>query len=383
MKINGLRNITIIGAGPSGLTFAYHALKNNINVKIYEGRKTFAFKPCGEALAGDALEVLSFKLGYRYKWMLSDMRYVKLYYNGIYYRTIKSPFGEKGFIINKREFLQNLADIVEKEGGKIFMGNFYKGKEENADLIIDSSGYLTFSRSYAREVYKKEYRLIPVIRDYAESNDLLEEGYLLIDLLDKGYFWIFPYGKDQYNVGIGGLYDGNTLKKIYEKKIKQFGLKLIKNTRQGASVSIGGLISKRNFGKYYIIGEAAGYVMPTTGEGIRFSIFSAYEFFNPKENYVRNLSKRIQFNAKLLRLAININSRLKSKLIERAPEDLILVFLGEKNVNVQRILLFLRTLIKEISIKDLRNALFSLYDFLLNERVELKENKISNALAGI
>jgi hypothetical protein len=70
-------------------------------------------------------------------------------------------------------------------------------------------------------------------------------------------------------------------------------------------------------------------------------------------------------------------------LIERAPEDLILVFLGEKNVNVQRILLFLRTLIKEISIKDLQNALFSLYDFLLNERVELKENKISNALAGI
>jgi hypothetical protein len=41
-------------------------------------------------------------------------------------------------------------------------------------------------------------------------------------------------------------------------------------------------------------------------------------------------------------------------LIERAPEDLILVFLGEKNVNVQRILLFLRTLIKEISIKDLQ-----------------------------
>ncbi len=268
MKLNNIRNVTIIGAGPAGLTFAYHALRHNINVKIYEGRRIFAFKPCGEALAGDALEVLPFKLGYKYKWMLSDMKYVKLYYNGIYYRTIKSPFGERGVIINKREFLQSLADIIEKEGGKIFMGNFYKGKDADADLIIDSSGYLTFSRIYAKEIYKREYRLIPVIRDYAEAKDLLEEGYLLIDLLDRGYFWIFPYGKEYYNVGIGGLYDGETLKRIYEKKIKYFGLKIVKNTRQGASVSIGGLLSQRAFGKYYIIGEAAGYVMPTTGEGI-------------------------------------------------------------------------------------------------------------------
>lgn len=364
-----ISNIIVIGAGPAGLTFAYHAALRGMNIKVYEARKDFAFKPCGEALAGDALSVLPFKLGYRYKWMLSEMKFVKLYYNGRYYRTIKSPFGDRGYIINKRLFLQSLADIVVKEGVKIEMNKFYKFNSEDADLIVDASGYLTASRLQLRNIYNKEYVNIPVLRDYAEANGILEEGHLIIDLLDKGYFWIFPYGKDRYNIGIGGLYGGEFLKKIYEKKIKQFGLKLINGTRQGASVAIGGLISKRKIGKLQIIGEAAGFVMPTTGEGIRFSIFSAYEFFN-KSDYIENIKKRINFNAKLLRLAIDLSPKLKHKLIKEAPEELMMVFLGEKNVSFKDILKFLLIFSKNVG-GELPQAFYSLIDFLIKNKVSV------------
>ncbi len=362
------RKVVVAGAGPAGLTFAYHALLRGINVKIYEGRKTFAFKPCGEALAGDALSVLPFKIGQRYKWMLNEMRFVHIYYNGRYYRTIKSPFGERGFIINKRLFLQELADIVTKEGAKLEMGTFFKDKMEDADLIVDATGYLTYSRNFLRNLYSKEYRLIPVIRDYAEANGVIDDGYLIIDLLDKGYFWIFPYGKDRYNVGIGGIYDGTELRKIYEKKIKAFGLRLIKNTRQGASVSVGGILSKQRINKYYIIGEAAGFVMPTTGEGIRFSIFSAYNFFS-ESNFLKNIRKRIAFNAKLLKLAVNLDPKLKHKLIKEAPDDLMMVFLGEKSVSTKDILKFLLLFSKNIGTK-LPNAFYSVVKYLIGNKIE-------------
>jgi hypothetical protein len=363
----------IIGAGPAGLTFAWHAARKGLNVTVYEGRKVFATKPCGEALAGDSLSVLPFKIGYMYKWILSPMRFVELYYNGRYYRTIKSPFGENGYIINKRLFLQELADIVEKEGAKIEMGKFFKPSLDDADLIVDASGYLTASRNYLnlRELYNKEYRNIPVLRDYAESNGILKEGYLLIDLLDRGYFWIFPYGKDTYNIGIGGLYSGEELRKIYEKKINQFELKLIKNTRQGASVSIGGIISNQRIGKYYIIGEAAGFVMPTTGEGIRFSILSAYEYFN-NNSLLKNIRKRIQFNAKLLRLAIELDDKLKSKLISQAPEDLIMVFLGERSVSTNDIIKFLSVFSRNLS-TSLQRSLYSIVQFLISNKVDTKK----------
>lgn len=371
MKLDKINKVIVVGAGPAGLTFAYHAAIRGLNVKIYEARNTFAFKPCGEALAGEVLKILPFKMNYNYKWILSRMKYVKIYYNGKYYRIIPSPFGENGVIIDKRIFLQELADIVKKEGVKLEMGNFYKLGKEDADLIIDASGYLTAFRNFLnlRNLYQKEYRLIPVLRDYAESNNILEEGHLLIDLLDKGYFWIFPYGKDMYNIGIGGKYDGLTLKKLYQLKINQYGLKLIKNSHKAASVSIGGLISRTKFGKFHIIGEAAGYVMPTTGEGIRFSIYSAYEFFNSNFNLIKNMKKRIMFNAKLLKLAININSEIKDKLIKLAPETLMMVFLGEKSVNVNDVLKFLKVFIKNIPFSSYQNAVFSLYSFLMNKRI--------------
>src|SRR5579875_519306 len=185
----------IIGAGPAGLTFAYHALERGHDVKVYEGRNVFAFKPCGEALHGEALEVLPFDIHENHKWILTRFKQVNIYFEGVYLRTISSPFKDKGIIINKAAFLQDLADVVIKKGGKIEMGKFFKFKEENADYIIDSSGYLTAFRNLDREMYSS-YRVIPVLRDYAVANGVIENDQLLFDLLDRGYFWIFPYGKD-------------------------------------------------------------------------------------------------------------------------------------------------------------------------------------------
>ena len=43
---------------------------------------------------------------------------------------------------------------------------------------------------------------------------------------------------------------------------------------KAAPVPIGGLIQKLEFGKVRIIGDAAGMVMPHTGEGIRYAFFA-------------------------------------------------------------------------------------------------------------
>ncbi len=330
--------IIIAGAGPAGLTFAYHAALRGLNVKVYEARKILAFKPCGEVFVKDAFLALPFKPDYRYKWILSEIKSVKIYYNGEYFKTFPSPLKERGLIINKRQFLQDLADLAVKEGAKIEMDHFYKPNSEDADLIVDATGYLRLSANISKETYRN-YKTIPVMRDYAESNGILEEGQLVLDFLDKGYFWIFPYGKKTYNVGIGGFYEGDELKKIYEKKLKDYDLKIIKGTRQGASVSVGGVIDNQRIGKYYIIGEAAGFVMPTTGEGIRFSILSAYGFFH-RSPITEKMKRRIMLNSKLLKLLLKIDQGLKRKFLKNISEDLLEILLGERDITINDILRF-------------------------------------------
>jgi len=321
--------VIVIGAGPAGLTFAYHALLKGYDVKIYEARNKLAFKPCGEALHGEALEFLPFNINGNHKWILSRFSLVKVYYEGVYMRTINSPFKDKGLIINKSMFLQDLADFITKLGGKIELGKTFKYGEEDSDYIIDSSGYLTASRYINKELYSS-YKLIPVMRDYAEANGIIDNDTLLFDLLDRGYFWIFPYGKDMYNIGVGGFYNGEELKKILEKKIESYELKVYKSKRQGASVAVGGVLKNRAFKNIRIIGEAAGFVMPTTGEGIRFSIYSAMEFFN-FSNLIKKIEKRINSNAKLLSRLISLDSKLKMNLLMKSNEKLIEAFLGERD----------------------------------------------------
>lgn len=333
----------VIGAGPAGLTFAYNACIRGIKIKVYEARKYLAYKPCGEAFSLEALKAIpnSHKLGS--KWILNRIDHVDIYFNSEYVKTIPSPFDEKGFIINKRLFLEKIAELAIDEGAQIEMGKIFNG-EEDADLIIDASGYFTYSRRNFKDLYKN-YKTIPVLRDYAVSNGIIDENHLIIDFLDRGYFWIFPYGKDLYNIGIGGFYSTDELRKIYEKEISKFSLKLIDKSRMGAGLSVGGLIQRQSIGKYYIIGESAGFVMPCSGEGIRYAMFSAYEFFS-KSKKIKEMKSRISMNALLLKLLLSIPRKFKKTLLESSTYETLTLFLGERKLNARDLYYFLNLPLK-------------------------------------
>jgi len=102
-----------------------------------------------------------------------------------------------------------------------------------------------------------------------------------------------------------------------------------------------------------------------------FSILSAYEYF-ANDGLLKNIKKRIQFNAKLLRLAIELDDKLKSRLISQAPEDLIMVFLGEKNVSTVDILKFLLVFSKNLN-TSLQRSLYSIVQFLISSKVDTKK----------
>ncbi|MDT7891253.1 MAG: hypothetical protein RQ952_00750 [Thermoproteota archaeon] len=98
-------------------------------------------------------------------------------------------------------FLEELVNEAKNEGAKLKLGEEFNEKE-NYDLIIDAGG---FASTYARRkgLPYHGYKLAPAICGYGRSNKIKEDT-LYFEVYSFGYAWIFPYGKNYCNFGIGG-----------------------------------------------------------------------------------------------------------------------------------------------------------------------------------
>jgi len=93
-----------------------------------------------------------------------------------------------------------------------------------------------------------------------------------------GYVWIFPKGDDIANVGLG------ILKSHTDKTAKHFLDSFIESNQDVVNAQcvemnvggdpIGGLIEQRYDDNIMIVGDAAGFVDPLTGDGIRTAMLS-------------------------------------------------------------------------------------------------------------
>ncbi|MGC9105055.1 MAG: NAD(P)/FAD-dependent oxidoreductase [Thermoprotei archaeon] len=240
--------IAVIGAGPAGLTLA-RALEGE--VVVYERERSLASKPCSWVVL-DTGEV-----PLRRREILFKIKRYRIFLDGrlIHELESKRPFA---YVIDKREFLERLAEGLEVRMGFYAMikGNavISNGREEKYDAVYDARGYQALDPSDTALAIQYE-------TDYRAEEDTLNT-YFFSDI--TGYAWVFP-GPYGARIGIGGKagYDElvGRLKKLLLGNVVKYGV---------ARVSMGGLkVSK------YKVGEAAGAVMPITGEGIRPSIVHA------------------------------------------------------------------------------------------------------------
>lgn len=250
-------NISVVGAGPAGLSLAWFLRGTKYNVTVYEGLNDVGIKPCAWGLISGIEELVPITK----EAIISEIKGFRIYLDEKLVHDIRTR-ERLGYIINKPVFLRNLADklnviynskIVEKDGRYFTID----GREIKDDVIVYANGHYSLPK-------ENTIPAIQYITDYNIDKEIVE-FYFYSDLL--GYAWIFPDEKGS-KIGIGGWAEVNFLKERIKKILKGNILHF-----HGARVSDFGVLDERLNGRF--IGEALGTVYPLTGEGIRPSIISA------------------------------------------------------------------------------------------------------------
>jgi len=322
--------IAIIGAGPSGVNAAYWASYEGHDVEIFEMKEKLATKPCGEAIFNEGFNYVHFKPN-ETKSVLSYVENVHVYYEDEFLLEANTkPY--YGYIVNKSNFLEEILNDTIDNGVKFYKKRFVEVIDANKyDLIIDAAGYIAF---FARRngLSYNGYKLAPAIRGYGISNDIRDDT-LYISLFKYGYAWIFPYGKNKCNVGIGGHVNSKLdLENRLQKFLKKFNVKLTSKI-EGAAFPAFGPLKRLRQNNIVVAGDSAGMVMPISGEGIRFALFAGkFAFKNDyekifKERYYNKLTTGVR----LLNFWFGMSKEELIKAINTLdPKTLVEIFIDAK-----------------------------------------------------
>ncbi|HDN01968.1 MAG TPA: NAD(P)/FAD-dependent oxidoreductase [Candidatus Bathyarchaeota archaeon] len=267
MNWNG--RIAIIGSGGAGSFLAWLLRDSEVRVTLFEQRRLYD-KPCGEAVPANVISLIDKDTVS--KFIRHKIRVVHLYikYGGWHHKV--ADFNKTvGFILDKRKFIMHLRQEAMK--GDAVNIKWVSQKPERLlqffDLVVDARGPYSDFPEYDRILVAQGFK-----NDTPKSlpfNADLNSIYFWFFETFQGYAWAFPsaheYGR--WDVGIGTPMKKYDLRNLTEKlfgkvsnlkisKIKIVGLKRYKNDR------------------CVRIGEAGGFLIPFTGEGIRPALESAY-----------------------------------------------------------------------------------------------------------
>jgi len=303
----------IIGGGPAGLSAAYFGRVNDFDVTLIEAVDSDKnpSKPCGEAIPEFIFNYLPKDL--ERDFILNHIKRAHFYFNGKFVKEFKNMPLINGFIIDKKLFLFRLAESAESRGAKLIWSKFINPARTNKlmhdyDLVIDATGKGSLARRF---IDYSNYKTIPVLQAYANGDGVPDDTIVLWGI-DKGYAWVFPRG-DIFNIGVGGMYRNPVyLRETLEDILRHFKLKLISDLR-GSAVSVGGPIKKLSYRNLRVIGEAAGMVMPTTGEGIRFAVASGMMVFDDEyeKKFWSKFGWKLKNGVKLLNTLLKIKNKVK------------------------------------------------------------------------
>ena len=314
-------DVVISGAGPAGSKSAEVLAQAGFKVALLE-KNTDWRKPCGGGVSSRIFKYYPQLRKYDYHKINGVSMYSSDYDNLEYsWRDIR----ESSINVDRLEFDNVIRNVAIDSGAELFdkhvsydfiyrngkkVGIKAKSKLESKDflgkilIIADGMSSKLANKSGLRKKWQ--------INDLYQAKCAIIEGELSLDLTKislffqkyKGYGWIFPLKDNQFNIGCGTCNEDNAkynLNEVYNNFLKDPFIKKIlsgsnyKTLWSGAYPMPGsGVIDRSLYGEnLMIIGDAAGFVSPISGEGIHPSIVSgdaaAYSAINALEN--ENISK--------------------------------------------------------------------------------------------
>ncbi len=268
--------IDIVGGSIAGMSTAIALKENNpsLNVVVHEKHKKIGYnhegRRCGEAHSID--EEWS-------KWIPesnSIFNYITRGEVTIGNKKIITDVEENtGFVLNRQEFICQLARRAEKLGAIIKKNDKINSiKELDGNYIIDASGCPSFIK---KELGLKKGLIGSSYQQTLENSNFFDPHTLKFFASEKnGYFWIFPRNpkKTEINIGIF-LFSDQThkCKNLLEEFKEENNIKGDVNYISGGSIPVG-LNRPFKYNNILFVGDSAVGTFPYTGQGIYRALLS-------------------------------------------------------------------------------------------------------------
>jgi len=217
-------HIIIVGAGPAGSACALALREAGLDVALIDKSTFPRDKTCGDAIPGPTLKVLR-KLLVNADEELDRLDFKQRVHSSSVHlpnmRPIYVNWVTKAYNSPRLDFDNFLLGLVKKytdtdiyEGIRVsriakdgIIQITGKNLALSCDMVIGCDGANSMvSRSFDVN-FQKHIKNSFAVRAYYERVNCPENDnrFYLLDELPKGYFWIFPVGKNRYNVGLGLL----------------------------------------------------------------------------------------------------------------------------------------------------------------------------------
>ncbi|MFH0949190.1 MAG: FAD-dependent oxidoreductase [Candidatus Aenigmatarchaeota archaeon] len=291
-------DVIIVGAGPAGCSAVIFSQSDKI--LIIDQNQIPRKKPCGGILIEESVEFIKNMNPPDYifeKPKNMDLRYIDLDNNveAIQKRGFQN-IDRTAFDLWLLKTAKNKAEIMEKTRviDFYFHDEFFtiktenNGKKENvrSRFLIDATGAFSFSRTNKAHIYS-------AVQFSANNDGRQTFDYILYSKINDYYSWIIPKGE---RIVVGSAFSGGNItekilnfKKIISDKfdINDFGpMEAAPITKPKKEEDI--CLAKNNC---LIIGEAAGLISASTGDGISYALASGKncaEAINRSNNNINN-----------------------------------------------------------------------------------------------
>ncbi len=318
-----VHDFVVIGAGPAGAAFTYFASRRGYSVAVYDQAPWPAFKACGWAVPRQIEEVVKIPA----EVILTEIRGFRIYLDG---RLIHEKHDTLwGYIIDKRAFIETLVSNAELYTKKPIRLDTTRLRvvsdiERPRRSYVLAPGAATFPHDERIYAVQKIIRL-----NNSVDEDVVEFWF---DRNLVGYYWVFPRSSHIVDIGVGG-YDNPSsfitrLQAFVQKRFKNEDYRELDPVK-GAWINIGGVKEKLFYSIPPVIGEAAGFVYPLTGEGIRPSIVSALAALHRIEGesppqILHQTMRWIAIQRQILDIVKKSDPDMRARIISRMPIDVLI-----------------------------------------------------------